>query len=64
MKAGMIMDYTLRRLDKNIVIMELENKTKIIIRFREEDNPDIEDIITNNLMMSYEQRMKDANKLV
>lgn len=58
------MDYTLKRLDKNIVIMELENKTKIIIRFREEDNPDIEDIITNNLMMSYEQRMKDANKLV
>ena len=58
------MDYTLKRLNKNIVIMELENKTKIIIRFREEDNPDIEDIITNNLMMSYEQRMKDANKLV
>lgn len=64
MKAGMIMDYTLKRMDKNIVIMELENKTKIIIRFREEDNPDIEDIITNNLMMSYEQRMKDANKLL
>ena len=58
------MDYTLKRMDKNIVIMELENKTKIIIRFREEDNPDIEDIITNNLMMSYEQRMKDANKLL
>lgn len=58
------MDYILKRLDKNIVIMELENKTKIIVRFREEDNPDIEDIITNNLMMSYEQRMKDANKLV
>ena len=56
------MDYILKRMDKNIVIMELENKTKIIIRFREEDNLDIEDIITNNLMMSYEQRMKDANK--
>lgn len=63
MKAGMIMDYTLKRMDKNIVIMELENKAKIIIRFREADNPDIEDIITNNLMMSYEQRMKEANKL-
>lgn len=58
------MDYTLKRMDKNIVIMELENKTKIIIRFREKDNPDIEDIVTNNLMMSYEQRLKDANKLV
>lgn len=58
------MDYTLKRMDKNIVIMELENKTKIIIRFREKDNPDIEDIVTNNLMMSYEQRMKDANNLV
>ena len=58
------MDYTLKRMDKNIVIMELENKTKIIIRFREADNPDIEDIVTNNLMMSYEKRMKDANKLV
>ena len=25
---------------------------------RNEDNPDIEDIVTNNLMMSYEQRIK------
>ena len=58
------MDYTLKRLNKNIVIMELENKTKIKEIYREADNPAIEDIITNNLMMSYEQRMKDANKLV
>ena len=42
--------------------MEIENGSKVTIIFRKEDNTDIEDIETNNLMMSYEQRIRDNNK--
>ena len=61
MKAGKEMDYTIKRIDENKAVMEVENGSKVTIIFKKEDNPDIEDIVTNNLMMSYEQRMK-ANK--
>lgn len=52
------MNYTIKRIDENKAIMEMEDGSKVTIIFREEDNPDIEDIVTNNLMMSYEARMK------
>lgn len=58
------MNYTIKRIDENKVIMEMENGSKVIIIFKKEDNPDIEDIVTNNLMMSYEQRMKELNNIV
>ena len=53
------MNYTIKRIDKNKAVMEMENGRKVTIIFRKEDNPDIEDIVTNNLMMSYEQRIKN-----
>lgn len=53
------MNYTIKRTDENKAVMEMDNGSKITIIFREKDNPDIEDIVTNNLMMSYEQRMKE-----
>lgn len=46
------MNYTIKRIDKNKAIMEMENGSRITLIFRDEDNPDIEDIVTNNLMMS------------
>lgn len=52
------MNYTIKRIGENKAVMDMENGSKVTIIFREEDNPDIEDIVTNNLMMSYEQRMK------
>ncbi len=58
MKAGEEMNYTIKRIGENKAVMDMENGSKVTIIFREEDNPDIEDIVTNNLMMSYEQRMK------
>lgn len=58
MKAGKEMDYIIKRIDENKAAMEMENGSKVIIIFKKKDNPDIEDIVTNNLMMSYEQRMK------
>ena len=55
------MNYTIKRVDENKAVMEMEDGSKVTIIFREEDNPDIEDIVTNNLMMSYEQRMKEMD---
>lgn len=56
------MNYTIKRIDKNKAIMEMENGSRITLIFRDEDNPEIEDIVTNNLMMSYEARMKGTNR--
>ena len=55
------MDYIIKRFDENKAAMEMENGSKVIIIFKKEDNPDIEDIVTNNLMMSYEQRIKQID---
>ncbi len=55
------MNYTIKRVDENKAVMEMEDGSKVTIIFREEDNPDIEDIVTNNLMMSYEARMKEMD---
>lgn len=55
------MNYTIKRIDENRAVMEMYNGSKVIIIFKKEDNPDIEDIVTNNLMMSYEQRMKQID---
>lgn len=52
------MDYVIKRIDENKAVMDMDNGSKVIIIFKKEDNPDIEDIVTNNLMMSYELRMK------
>ena len=55
------MNYTIKRIDENRAVMEMYNGSKVIIIYKKEDNPDIEDIVTNNLMMSYEQRMKQID---
>ena len=64
MKAGKEMDYIIKRIDENKAVMDMENGSKVVIIFKKEDNPDIEDIVTNNLMMSYEQRMKGLNNAI
>lgn len=58
MKEGKEMDYIIKRIDENKAVMEMENVSKITIIFKKEDNSDIENIVTNNLIMSYGQRMK------
>lgn len=58
------MDYIIKRIDENKAVMEMDNGSKVIIIFKKKDNPDIEDIVTNNLMMSYEQRMKGLNNAI
>lgn len=58
------MNCIIKRIDDNKAVMEMENGSRIMITFRKEDNPDIEDIVTNNLMMSYEQRIKGLNNTI
>ena len=60
MKAGEDMNYKLKRILENVVVVETDTGNRVTIIFQKEDNPDIEDIVTNNLLMSYEQRIKNS----
>ena len=53
------MNYKMERIADNVVVMTTDSGNTIKIVFAKEDNPDIENIVTDNLMMSYEKRIKD-----
>jgi hypothetical protein len=53
------MKYKIKRTAENVVVMETDKGNKVTIVFQKEDNPNIEDIVTNNLLMSYEKRLKE-----
>ena len=53
------MNYTIKRIADNKAVMNMENGVEVTIVSRKENNPDIENIVTNNLMISYEARIKD-----
>lgn len=57
------MNYTMKRTEKNVVIMTTDKGNTVKIVFRKEDNPDIEDIVTDNLLTSYELRIKEQMKI-
>lgn len=52
-------NYEITRVDENTVKYTTEDGSNVTLRFREEDNPDIEDIITDNLLTSYERRITE-----
>lgn len=49
-----------KKISDTEVIMNTEKGNRVKIIFSENDNYEVEDIITNNLLTSYEQRMKDS----
>lgn len=51
------MKYKMQHVDKNIVVMETEKGNQVKIVFKDEDNAEIEDIVLNNLLMSYAKRI-------
>jgi mevalonate pyrophosphate decarboxylase len=53
----------MKRTEKNVVIMTTDKGNTVKIVFRKEDNPDIEDIVTDNLLTSYELRIKEQMKI-
>ena len=52
-------NYEITRVNENTVKYTTEDGSNVTLRFREEDNPDIEDIITENLLSSYERRIRE-----
>lgn len=54
------MDYIMRRVSENVVLMKTGNGCTVKIKFRKEDNPDIENIVTENLLTSYERRIQEC----
>lgn len=52
-------NYEITRVDENTVKYTTEDGSNVTLRFRKEDNPDIEDIITENLLSSYERRIRE-----
>ncbi|MDY3030634.1 MAG: hypothetical protein SOS24_02595 [Clostridia bacterium] len=52
-------NYEITRVDENTVKYTTEDGSNVTLRFRKEDNPDIEDIITENLLSSYERRISE-----
>ena len=53
-----MLNYEMEIVDATTVIMTTERGEKVTLHFQPEDNPDIENIITDNLLTSYERRIK------
>lgn len=53
-----MLNHEMERIDANTVVMTTPRGEKVTLHFQPEDNPDIENIITDNLLISYERRIK------
>lgn len=51
------MSFVIQRAAENVVKMKMQNGCTVTIKFRKEDNPDIENVVTENLLTSYERRI-------
>lgn len=54
------MDYTIRRIGLNSVEFKNNKGVNVRINFSVKENYDVEDNITSNLLMSYEDRIKKS----
>lgn len=54
------MNYTMRRTAEDIAEMDTENGCHIKIIFDKEYNAETENIITNNLLTSYDRRIRNS----
>lgn len=52
-----MMSSVIHRVAENVVKMKKKNGCTVTIKFRKEDNPDIENIVIENLLTSYERRI-------
>lgn len=53
-----MLNYEMERIDADTVVMTTERGEMVTLHFQPKDNPDIENIITDNLLTSYERRIK------
>ena len=49
---------TKTKIGQNSAYVKADNGVNVIIHFSSEDNSEVEDIVTNNLLISYEKRIK------
>lgn len=59
MEAIFMFKYSMKKIDDNTVVIKTDKGNTVTLRFQPEDNFDVEDIITNNLLTSYERRIKE-----
>ena len=52
------MNYIMTRTGQDTVFVKANNGVNVRINFSSEDNSEVEDIVTNNLLLSYEKRIK------
>ena len=57
------MNYVMTRTGQNTVYVKAENGVNVRIYFSSEDNSEVEDIVTNNLLLSYEKRIKKESHI-
>ena len=57
------MNYIMTRIGQNVAFVKADNGVNVRINFSSEDNSEIEDIVTNNLLLSYEKRIKKESRI-
>ena len=57
------MNYIMTRTGRDSACVKVENGVNVRINFSSEDNTEVEDIVTNNLLLSYEKRIKKESHI-
>ena len=57
------MNYIMTRTGQDTVFVKANNGVNVRINFSSEDNSEVEDIVTNNLLISYEKRIKKESHI-
>ena len=58
------MNYIITRTGQDSAYVKAENGVNVRINFSSEDNSEVEDIVTNNLLLSYEKRIKKESHIL
>ena len=57
------MNYIMTRTRQDSAYVKADNGVNVRINFSSEDNDEVEDIVTNNLLLSYEKRIKKESHI-
>ena len=57
------MNYIMTRTGNDSIYMKADNGVNVRITFSSEDNTEVEDVVTNNLLLSYEKRIKKESHI-
>ena len=57
------MNYIMTRTGQDSAHVKANNGVNVRINFSSEDNAEVEDIVTNNLLLSYEKRIKKESHI-